>query len=87
MPKIDYKKFSEGSFAEVAFSDTQLDENAASQYEDADNVLPLGDPDEEIERMQREMASLEEESKMLQKSQAVRERRQKLTEKGKEVQR
>ena len=87
MPKIDYKKFSEDSFAEVAFSDTQSDENAASQYEDADNVLPLGDPDEEIERMQREMTSLEEESKMLQKSQAVRERRQKLTEKGKEVQR
>ena len=86
MPKIDYKKFSEGNFAEVAFSDTQSDENAASQYEDADDVLPLSDPDEEIERMQREMASLEEESKMLQKSQAVREMRLKLTEKRKEVQ-
>ena len=51
MPKIDYKKFSEGNFAEVAFSDTQSDENAASQYEDADDVLPLSDPDEEIERI------------------------------------
>ena len=63
MPKTDYKKFSEGNFAEVAFLDTQSDENAASQYEDADDVLPLSDrdPDEEIERMQREMASLEEE--------------------------
>ena len=87
MPKIDYKKFSEGNFAEVAFSDTQSDENAANQYEDADDVLPLGDPDEEIERMQREVVLLEEETKILQKSQAVREMRQKLTEKRKEVQR
>ena len=57
MPKIDYKKFSGGNFAEVAFSDTQSDENhnAASQYEDADDVPPLGDPDEEIESMQREI--------------------------------
>ena len=38
MPKIDYKKFRVGNFAEVAFLDTQSDENAASQYEDADDV-------------------------------------------------
>ena len=38
LPKIDYKKFSVGNFAEVAFLDTQSDENAASQYEDADDV-------------------------------------------------